>query len=265
VATVVKYVTVGVDVGQQKDPTAIAVTIYPFPGAVHLRLATVKYLERLPLGTGYPEVKNRILDVLHNLEYAFYAEVPGRYMGEVRVDATGVGRPLVDMLHEAEPQARIYGVTLTAGHEQTRKGWDWYVPKQHLVNSLTRYMAERRLLLPDTQESRQFQRELRSFQGRKESANHVETGARQGTHDDLVIAVGLTLLQGRQTRRPPKQRQGVFGTVQRAASGADRTVINRKLQAELEEVEAIADPLEQAAARQGHFGVPLWRESTRAE
>ncbi len=47
-------VTVGIDVGQKVDPTAIAV------GEWERDRYLVRFLERLPLGTPYPQVAERL-------------------------------------------------------------------------------------------------------------------------------------------------------------------------------------------------------------
>jgi hypothetical protein len=207
-------VTIGVDIGQLKDPTAIAVNV--FQGPAPTLVGHVRYLQRLPLGTPYPDVASRLASIPLNLKNAMFAEGIATQRLRLYLDVTGVGRPIFDMLTERLPKyVQAVAVTLTGGQEVSKQGNEWHVPKQHLVSLLNRYMTERRLILPAaptgslTDEARQFQRELRSFVGRKESAQHVETGARQGSHDDLVIAVGLSLLGVTATRRPPRMHEGM--------------------------------------------------------
>ncbi len=72
---------VGADIGQARDPTALGVIE---TAADKLQ---VRHLERLPLGTPYPQVVDRIADLVGGL--------PG---AELVVDATGVGRPIVDQI-----------------------------------------------------------------------------------------------------------------------------------------------------------------------
>src|SRR5215207_9225601 len=206
-------VNVGVDIGQMRDPTALAVTV--FQGPAKTMIGHVRFIERLPLGTPYPEVNQRIQTVLFNLRNAMFAEGLVAQKFRLFMDVTGVGRPIFDMLTEQLPKHVLAAaVTLTAGNNLTKQGVEWHCPKQHVISTLNRFMTERRLILPATptgqltDEARQFQRELRTFVGRKESASHVETGARQGAHDDLVIAVGLSLLNTA-SYRPPRQRQAI--------------------------------------------------------
>jgi hypothetical protein len=81
---------VGVDIGQARDPTALAV----------LEGFAVRWVERMPLGTAYPLVVDRIAAV-------------ARAAGDapIAVDATGVGRAVVDLLRERgfEPIAVVLG------------------------------------------------------------------------------------------------------------------------------------------------------------
>src|SRR5690349_633250 len=90
---------VGVDLGQLRDYTAIAVLeLMETSGGwdpVHCgyRKQTVlrlRHLERVPLGTPYPEVVERIRSVVRS------ADLLGRC--QMMVDATGVGTAVVDML-----------------------------------------------------------------------------------------------------------------------------------------------------------------------
>ena len=66
VSTPKPWVTVGVDVGKQRDPATIAVTTaerHATPTGRSTVLWIVRSLERLPLGTDYPKVADRIRDI----------------------------------------------------------------------------------------------------------------------------------------------------------------------------------------------------------
>jgi len=90
---------VGVDLGQARDFTAVAAleraevvgewdpVTYAYRKYAELRL---RYLERMPLGTTYPRVAERVAKI------TLTAEMAGRC--SLVVDATGVGRPVVDLL-----------------------------------------------------------------------------------------------------------------------------------------------------------------------
>src|SRR4051812_32912227 len=93
---------IGVDLGQSKDPTAIAVleraeikgsfdpVMYAYRKIVELRL---RHLERIPLGTSYVDVVDRVVRI------AQFGPLAGRC--RLVVDGTGAGRPVVDLLRDA--------------------------------------------------------------------------------------------------------------------------------------------------------------------
>jgi len=93
---------VGVDLGQSRDYTAVAVidraeetgdwdaVQYAWRKKVSLRL---RHLERIALGTPYPEVVARVREITRSNEL--------RERCQVMVDATGVGRPVVDQMRSA--------------------------------------------------------------------------------------------------------------------------------------------------------------------
>src|SRR5437762_13335807 len=52
------------------------------------------------------------------------------------VDATGVGRPVVDLLRRAGLPCRLMPVTITAGDKETSDSGTWRVPKRDLITGL---------------------------------------------------------------------------------------------------------------------------------
>src|SRR6266568_1728715 len=91
---------VGLDLGQRRDPSALAVVeraevflneidhvTYERRRVLRFR---VRFLERVRLGTPYPDVVHRVREVVGRPSLA------GRCA--LTVDATGVGAPVVDML-----------------------------------------------------------------------------------------------------------------------------------------------------------------------
>jgi hypothetical protein len=109
------------------------------------------------------------------------------------MDVTGVGRSPFDMLVEAvHPTVKVIAVTLTAGSEATKRGHELHTPKLALVDQLRRLAEEERLHIPPASaEARAITRELRMFAGTKTAPDSLSTGARSGSHDDLVIALSL--------------------------------------------------------------------------
>src|SRR5271157_3358655 len=128
---------VGVDLGKVRDYTAIAVVeraeltgawdpvMYTFKKEVALRL---RHLERVPLGTPYPEVANRVTRVTQSRDLLDRCEMA--------VDATGVGRAVVDLIHLARPQCRVMPVLVTSGEKETSHEGVYGVPKKDLIVGL---------------------------------------------------------------------------------------------------------------------------------
>src|SRR5688500_677185 len=85
-------VTVGVDIGQRRDPTAIAVVEQEKRRDTETH-HIARHLERLPLGSPYPVVAERIAALVGGVHAVTSGKTPTLY-----VDATGVGTPIVDVL-----------------------------------------------------------------------------------------------------------------------------------------------------------------------
>jgi len=85
---------IGVDIGQRRDPTAICVaeTQRRPSGKATEEHYLIRHLERLPLGTPYPEVARRLAEI------ATRTRERGRDTPRLYLDATGVGQPVVDVL-----------------------------------------------------------------------------------------------------------------------------------------------------------------------
>ena len=165
---------VGADIGQVHDPTALAV----IETADKIQ---VRHLERLPLGTPYPIVVNKIA--------ALVGSLPG---ADLVVDATGVGRPVVDQLRAAglDPIA----VTITAGKEATFKDGFWRVPKLELVRALAAAFEDDRLKISSgLRYAVALVGELQAFQRQVTGAGRDAYGAKAKAHDDLVVAVALAM------------------------------------------------------------------------
>ena len=105
------------------------------------------------------------------------------------VDATGVGRPVIDQMRETglEP----IPVTITAGRDMTFDGEMWRVPKKALLRPLVAASEAGRLkVAKGLRGAEALQRELQAFQRRITERGNAAFGG-VGEHDDLVIAVAL--------------------------------------------------------------------------
>ena len=185
---------IGIDIGKMRDPTAIAVAEAE-RREVGSRIEThfnVRHLERLPLGTPYPQVVERIARITDQVR-ARTGERPA-----VFVDSTGVGQPIVDLLRGQAQSGVIVPVTFTAGDRRTETWEDGYLRvslgKAFMVSKLQALLGSGRLHLPRTREAGVLTKELLNYELRVDQDGREKAGAfRVGTHDDLVTAVGLAV------------------------------------------------------------------------
>jgi hypothetical protein len=185
---------VGVDFGQSRDYTAIAVVsreevagewdAAAFARRKRERLL-LRYLERVPLGTPYPEVVARVVAVTRS------AELAGRC--RLIVDGTGVGRPLVDLLRQSRPGCGVTAVTVTGGEQETQGGGYCGIPKRDLIVGLQVMLQQGRLEIASGMAwGPALVKEMAAMQVKVTPAGREQYGAwREGEHDDLVFAVAL--------------------------------------------------------------------------
>ncbi len=193
-----KSTRIGIDIGQKRDPSAVCVAELE-PRAVGRRVEThylVRHLERLPLGTPYPEVAQRIDAVVSAVQSRSGAPPT------VLVDGTGVGQPVVDLLQAQRAWGRsLVAVTFTAGRKwKLRRGVPLRLSlgKESLASRLQALLQGGRIHLPGTREGKALAAELMGYEIRVDEGGHARFGAfRSGTHDDLVTALGL-VVGGRQ-------------------------------------------------------------------
>jgi hypothetical protein len=179
-------VVVGVDIGQTRDPTAICVAEPEWRGP-ELRF-NIRFLERLPLGALYPDITRRLSDVFFGVQRQV-SQWPRIY-----VDATGVGKPVVDLLREGCPDGEIIPVYFTHGDRRFEENGEVRLGKGFLVSRLQALLQTGRIHLPRTAESEVLFEELMSYEIRvSTNANDVYGAFKVGTHDDQVTALGLAV------------------------------------------------------------------------
>ena len=178
-------VLIGVDIGQKRDPTALAVAEAEQREEEWHFL--VRHLERLPLGTPYPKVSQRLEEVVAGV-HAQIGEAPTVYV----VD-TGVGQPIVDLLSVAG--VRTVACYFTHSDRRTKKDWrEIIIGKAYLVSRLQALLQTGRIHLPRTAEASALAEELLDYEIRVDQNANDRYGAfRVGTHDDLVTALGLAV------------------------------------------------------------------------
>jgi hypothetical protein len=212
-----KIYTVGVDLGQAQDPTAVVIVetevgtrvwrdewreLRTRPESVEHR---VRHAERLPLQLEYPR------QVAHVRALMMSPELPARDT-ELVVDMTGVGRPVFD-LFEVEG-LRPVGIVITGGLEEVRDGSRVHrVPKILLVSRLQAALHAGDLKFsPALAEAAALRQEFSEFRMRTTDSGRLAFGAREGRHDDLVLALACAVWRAQaRTRGSGVSQSGLLG------------------------------------------------------
>lgn len=209
----------GVDLGQVSDYTAICIlqhmwgrhemvnTVIPTAGVVAMgasaqasavqtiRTATTVYLpkseqvynivhlERVRLGTSYPDVVE--------LVGQRFAGIPEGADKTLLVDGTGVGKAVVDLMRERG--LRPISIVITGGDNVTAAGHNKHVPKRDLIGALQVLMQSGQLKVArGLRDGLTLERELRNYKYTLSQSAHDTYNAREGEHDDLVLAACLS-------------------------------------------------------------------------
>lgn len=188
------------DIGQSNDYTAVAILdsydhvekAGPWPDQVEKhRRHDLVHLERFR-DIPYPEQVARIAE--RHAELTRHAE---RLRAPVNlvVDATGVGKPILDTLREAGLKPR--GIIITGGETTSRSVGVTRVPKRELVTRLQVALQAGRLRIAEELPlADALLREFRGFRVKITLSGHAKFGNdvgswREADHDDMVLAVSL--------------------------------------------------------------------------
>src|SRR5215211_7682751 len=190
---------VGLELGQSNNYTALAVVekIEREGGGDLDRDLHLRHLERYPLRTPYPDMVSRVAALVGDpqLRRTHFDPRLGRRVldePELLVDATGVGRPVVDLFKE---RGLLYkAITITGGNSVTRAPGGYGVPKRDLIGALEvpfhsgRLKVAAGLRLWET-----LRTELQTFRRKVSLTTGMDTYEhwRKGDHDDLVLAAAL--------------------------------------------------------------------------
>jgi phage FluMu gp28-like protein len=183
---------VGLDLGQKRDHAAIAV-VEKEPGS---ELVHVRHLERIALGTSYPRVVKRVVELVTDEKLA------GRC--GLAVDGTGVGAPVVDLLRESRLGCELAAVTISGGERESFTGGMCSVPKRDLMAGVQVLLEQGRMKIArELHDAGALVRELMDVKMTVSGEGHVRLGADgSGEHDDLVIALALACWMSRRKVRP---------------------------------------------------------------
>lgn len=191
---------VGLDLGQANDFSAWAVALQHDNGEEPASY-DVPHLDRIR-GARYPAV----VDHTRVLIEALLAQDP-RPDVELVVDFTGVGRPVCDLLIDAELGAKVTLVTITGGDAVTRgERGEWRVPKRDLASVVQVALQSSRLRIgAELPLAETLTQELTNFKVKIALNGHDSYAAgadwRDGNHDDLGLALAMALWQGERTPR----------------------------------------------------------------
>jgi hypothetical protein len=197
---------VGLDLGQVNDPSALVAVEWktegePGHGLPRVTSLDVRHVQRWRLGSSYPDIVEDVGTLMKR---------PQLQGAILVIDGTGVGRAVVDLfLHLRGRAFSIIPVSITSGEAVSYVDGYWHVPKRDLVGivqvklqgSMLRWPSSTRM--PDVGPLMQ---ELQNFQYKITTAGNTTYGAwREGTNDDLVLALALAVWYG-ETRHS----QGIF-------------------------------------------------------
>lgn len=210
---------VGLDLGQQRDYTAICVLErIPRPDESDGPELHIRHLERFR-DVLYPDVAERVAGLMATPQLAESAAL--------LVDATGVGPAVTDIFTKrglSHTPVQVHG-----GDSVSRSGSVVRVPKRNLVYALVSPFQSGRLKIAASLElAPTLKAELLNFRIKTNAATGHDSyeAWREGDHDDLVFAASLTAWAGDRTPRPARHwgggaRQDAKAAPQTYASIAD--------------------------------------------
>jgi hypothetical protein len=175
----------GLDLGQRQDFSALAVVEREeqrFTMVPAARELSVRHLERMGLGTPYPQIVKRVCEVMRHPKMAGGCRLV--------VDATGVGAPVVDLLRSAGLGVSLTTVTITGGERAQGQGERWHVPRHDLLAGLEVLLEAGELKI--SKRLREAERLVRELE-----AMRPGSGNGGGEHDDLAFAVALAVWRAR--------------------------------------------------------------------
>jgi len=195
---------VGLDIGQSQDYTALTAVesvereeagtergdlwgnLYAdVPQDVTLVYA-LRHVQRFELGTPYPKIAELVAQLM--------STDPLQGAATLVVDATGVGRPVVEMLEEKG--LAPWSIWITGGNSVSQDGQEYRVPKRELASTVQALLQSGRLKFAEDLPLRDvLTEELRKFRAKI----NIDTGEASFEHwrerdtDDVVLALACAL------------------------------------------------------------------------
>lgn len=190
-------IAIGLDLGQRRDYTAIVVVErqrrHPYLVGPDKNLL-VRAAERLPLGTLYPEV----VEIVRHVVRTVSTRLGPRETCQLVVDATGVGKPVVDALQAGNLGCWLTALTITTGdkqHYRSGESSSINMPKQNLMAGLQLALESGELRISKKiPAAGMLTKELLDVRMSRRDGAGIRYGAEgAGRHDDLVIALALAV------------------------------------------------------------------------
>jgi hypothetical protein len=211
-------VVLGLDLGQANDRSALAVA--EVDALADPRPVAVVGLKRWDTGTSYVTVADEVEALLvRKVQEGEAGQRDGWHGPTLVIDASGVGRPVVDVFRDRELPAEVRAVVITAGLAESFVDGYYHVAKAVLI-SRVQVLLQRRALrfaagLPLTPV---LVREFENYRVKVTPAANETFSAREGEHDDLLLAVALCCWQSARWERPAE----AFKPVTLGRAGAAR-------------------------------------------
>jgi hypothetical protein len=206
-----KTLFIGLDLGQAKDFSALAII-----EAVRIATTTKKtnekpdctntkdaitqlnciHLQRWQLRTSYPSIVADVVQLINGLDPD---RIPDR-KPVLCVEATGVGAPVVDLFRRERINAELVPIQIVAGANVSEENGMFRVPKRDLVSVVQVGLQNRMLRIAASLDlAETLSRELQNFTVKiTDAANDVYGAWREGTHDDILLAVALAVWKANQ-------------------------------------------------------------------
>lgn len=189
--------TLGLDLGQRSDPSALTVTQERTPlrvgpageglvpdGPPQFR---VVHIDRFDLGTAYPDVVRRVAAVQRAQETGPNPDLV--------MDATGVGAPVVDQFHEEG--LRPVQINFTGGQSVTRdrKTRTYGVPKKDLATTVQSLLQTGRLeIVEGLEHAETLAQEMKHFRVKVADSGHARfEHATESQTDDVLLSMACAL------------------------------------------------------------------------
>ena len=206
-----KSLYIRLDLGQAQDFSALSViecvrtvtSQYNVPGWAD-RVKTKDEVEQLhcihlhrwQLRTSYPAIVADVVKMINELD-------PERITGGktvLAIDATGVGAPVVDLFKREKINAILAPIQIVGGANVSNENGMTRVPKRDLVSVVQVGLQNRKLKIASGLNlAETLSRELQNFTVKiTDAANDVYGAWREGTHDDILLAVALAVWKANQ-------------------------------------------------------------------